>query len=369
MPPDAKERNAATAVAVLAASYPGDPNEPARWDDYARLAPHILANGRLGDHHQNFRHLLLRTITYLCDTSHPETARSIAQELFDRWKRVLGPDHRDTLTAAASLTAALVWLGEHAQAKAIGEDARQRAEHELGADHPVTLRLAMTTTALTWIVPDELIADRSPDSPGPDRRHDDTLRRASRSLGSDHPITLGVELLSITQRLVTQRDYTILRMQCESALQRARNRLGPQHPTTLGLAADLSTILDLTGDAASSRQLAEETARLARLQPGPDHFVTMHADSALALVLAQHGDADQARALAETTLERCRNHLGSDHIITLCAEAALTIALIRLGATAQARSLGRKVLATSRDRLGMDNPFTLVVTRMLDLHS
>jgi hypothetical protein len=181
MPP-ATERNTRTAVAILAASYPGDPNEPARWDDYARLAPHILANGRLGDHHQDFRHLLLRTITYLSDTGHPETARSIAQELFDRWQRVLGPNHPDSLTAAASLTAALVWMGEHARAKTIGEDAHRRAEHELGADHPVTLRLATTTTALTWLVPDEPTPDRgSSDSQGPDRHHNDTLQRASRT--------------------------------------------------------------------------------------------------------------------------------------------------------------------------------------------
>jgi DNA-binding SARP family transcriptional activator len=369
MPPLEKERNGATAVAVLAASYPGDPNEPARWEDYARLAPHILAIGRLGDHHQNFRHLLLRTLTYLSDTGHPETARSIAQELFDRWQRVLGPNHLDTLTAAASLTATLVWLGEHAQAKAIGKDAKRRAERELGADHPVTLRLATTTTALIWIVPDGLTPGKgSSDFPGPEPLHDDTLQRASRSLGPDHPITLGVELLSITHRLATQGDYPILQIECESALRRARHRIGPHHPTALGLAADLSIILDLTGDTARSRSLAEETARLARLQPGPDHFVTLHADSALALVLAQHGDADRARALADETLKRCRNLLGSDHIITLCAEAALAVALIRLGATAQADSLGRKVLAASRDRLGVDNPITPVVTRMLDLH-
>ncbi len=364
MPPDVRERVTATAVAVLAASYPGNPNEPARWDDYARLAPHILANGRLGDHHQDFRHLLLRTITYLSDTGHPEMTRSIAQELLDRWQRVLGPNHPDTLTAAAALTAALVWMGEHAQAKAVGEDAHRRAEHVLGVDHPVTLRLATTTTALTWIVPDESTPARgSSASQASDRHHDDTLQRASRSLGPDHPITLGVQLLSVTHRLATKGDYPILRIECESALQLARNRLGSHHPTTLGLAADLSIILDLTGDTLSSRNLAEETARLARLQPGPDHFVTLHAESALALAMAQHGDADQARALAEETLGRCRDLLGSDHIITLCAEAALTVALTRLGATAQARTLGRKVLEASRGR-----SITPLVTRMLALH-
>ena len=65
IPPAQHDQRAATAVALLAAAYPGDPDEPANWAGYARLAPHVLATSPLGDDHQDSRHLLLRTITYL----------------------------------------------------------------------------------------------------------------------------------------------------------------------------------------------------------------------------------------------------------------------------------------------------------------
>jgi DNA-binding SARP family transcriptional activator len=371
IPRAAQERLIATDVALLAAAYPGDPNEPASWAGYARLAPHILATGPLGDHHQNFRHLLLRTITYLSDTGHPETARSIAHELFERWQRVLGPDHLDTLTAAASLTAVLIWLGEHTQARVIGDDALRRAQRELGPDHPVTLRLATSQTARTWLVPEAPAAQRESSNSKQTDSHDAALQRALLSLGPDHPITLGISLLAITQRMATLAlpgDTATLYSECRDALRRAGNRLGPHHPTTLGLAADLGLILLLLGDAEKARVIAEETVRRSRRRPGPDHFVTLHASTVLAFVTAQHGDAEQAHALGEEILKRCRNQLGPDHLITLCAAAAVTISLVRLGAKVQAQTLGQDVLAASENRLGPDHPITRTLTHMLPLN-
>ena len=100
-------RGIGRAVALLAAAYPGDPHDQANWAAYGRLAPHILATSPLGDAHQDTRYLLLRTITYLINAD-AQAAGLLAQELHERWQRVLGPDHLDTLTAAATRTMALV---------------------------------------------------------------------------------------------------------------------------------------------------------------------------------------------------------------------------------------------------------------------
>ncbi|HEY4993529.1 MAG TPA: FxSxx-COOH system tetratricopeptide repeat protein, partial [Nakamurella sp.] len=65
MPPGRHDQRAETAVALLAAAYPGDPHAPANWTAYARLAPHVLATSPLGDAREDSRSLLLRTITYV----------------------------------------------------------------------------------------------------------------------------------------------------------------------------------------------------------------------------------------------------------------------------------------------------------------
>ena len=57
------EHVAATAVTLLAAADPGDPNDPANWPLYIRLAPHVLAIGPLGDDHPDSRRLILAVVT------------------------------------------------------------------------------------------------------------------------------------------------------------------------------------------------------------------------------------------------------------------------------------------------------------------
>ena len=103
-------------------AHPGSPNDPASWSAYAELAPHVLAASPLGDDRADSRRLMLSTVDYLNTRGHSQTSRLIAQALLDRWRDHLGPAHPDTLRLATVLTFALAWLGEHEQARALGQD-------------------------------------------------------------------------------------------------------------------------------------------------------------------------------------------------------------------------------------------------------
>jgi transcriptional activator/tetratricopeptide repeat protein len=363
MPPDQHDQCAATAVALLAAAYPGDPHAPANWAAYGRLAPHILATSPLGDDRQDSRYLLLRTITYLSNAGDQQAARALAHELHERWQRVLGPDHPDTLTAASSLTVALIYLGEHEQAHVVGEDALHRARRVLGPDHPVTLRLAGAKITLTTLGP--TVGLESPGTEQVDAPGEDTLERLLRTQGPDHPGTL---LMSLTMgramALAVGGDAATARAECEDALRRSRDSLGPDHLTTLGLNATLTLILVLQGLTEQARTLGEDTVTRSRRRLGADHFITLLACATLALANARNGDAEQGRALGEETMERARNSLGPDHPMTLTAAAAVTMSLARLGATEQAHILAADMVARARNRLGPDHPFTRILTRI-----
>ena len=364
MRPGQRDQRAATAVALLAAAYPGDPHALANLAAYGRLAPHVLATSPLGDDRQDSRDLLLRTITYLINTG---AARLITLELHERWQRILGPDHPDTLTAAAYLTLALVYLGKEEQAHVVGEDALARARRVLGPDHPVTLLLASSTVALIALGPtaptDGL---QSPDTEQVDALGEDTMQRLLRTLGPDHPITLVLSANMAPGRafaLALEGDAATASAECEDALRRARNSLGPDHPATLGLAATLTLILALQGS--TERALGEETVARSRRQLGADTFTTLNACAMLAFANAHNGDAEQGRVLGEDTLERARNSLGADHPITLGAAAAVSISLARLGAKDQAKTLAADTAARARNRLGPDHRFTRFLTRVL----
>jgi hypothetical protein len=111
MPPDRQQATAHGAAALLAAATPGDPEDPASWAGYARLAPHVLATAPLGDHDAASRRLVLDTIRYLQVRRDSHAGRVVGEPLLDRWRAILSPDHPDTLTAASTLTLALAQLG------------------------------------------------------------------------------------------------------------------------------------------------------------------------------------------------------------------------------------------------------------------
>jgi hypothetical protein len=271
LPPDRQQAVTDRVLALLAAAHPGNPTDPASWDTYARLAPHVLATSPLGDDHADSRQLMLGTIDYLSIRGDSRTSRLLAQELLDRWRRGLGPDHPDTLTMAAALAFALARMGQAEQARTLGQDTLERCRRVLGPDHPATLTtVAALTFALTVIGEAE----------------------QAHALGQD-------------------------------TLERSRRVLGPDHPTTLAMAAALAFALAWMGQGEQARTLGQDTLERSRRVLGPDYPTTLTSAAAVTFALARMGQAEQAGALGQDTLERCRRILGPNHPTTLRLAQAL----------------------------------------------
>jgi hypothetical protein len=186
--PAQQQTTADRVLALLAGGHPGTPNDPANWKWYAQLAPHVLATSALGDDRADSRRLMLSTIDYLNTRGDSQASRLITQQLLDRWRHHLGPDHPDILQSAAVLTFALVNLdkaeqarGEAEQARRLGQDSLERCRRVLGPDHMITVDCAAgLTVALARLGEAEQASALG----------QDTLERSRRALGPDHPITL-----------------------------------------------------------------------------------------------------------------------------------------------------------------------------------
>jgi hypothetical protein len=157
--PDRQQATAQRAVALLAAAYPGDPEDPASWPGHAALASHVLAADPLADASPAGRHLVLDTTRYLEARGDSHASRAVAEQLLDRWRSVLGPDHPNTLTAASTLILALAQLGEVEPARALGQDTLQRCRRVLGPDHPTTLYLTWAASSGQLLLGDEAVGD------------------------------------------------------------------------------------------------------------------------------------------------------------------------------------------------------------------
>jgi hypothetical protein len=357
LPPDRQHATTQRVVALLAAAHPGDPENPVSWPAYAQLAPHVLATAPLSDHHPASRHLALDTARYLQIRGDSHASRAVCEQLLDRWRSLLGPDHPDTLTSASTLTLTLTGLGEVEQARTLGEDTLQRCRRVLGWDHATTL---WTAAALT-------VALASAGEAQPARAlGEDTRQRCRRVFGPDHGTAL-LAAAALTGALASVGEVEPARALGQDTLQRCRRVLGPDHAITLGVAAALTLALAQMGEAQPARALGQDTLQRCRRVFGPHHLGTLLAAAALTLALVGLGEVEPARALGEDTLQRCRRVFGPDHTTTLWAATGLTLALVRLGQAELARALGQDTLQRCRRMLRPNHAIILYLTRAVSI--
>jgi hypothetical protein len=326
LPCDRQQATAQRVVTLLAAASPGDPEESVNWADYARLVPHVLATCPLGDYSPAGRQLILDATRYQQAHGDSHAGRAVSEHLLHRWRSILGPDNPDTLTAASSLTVALISAGEAEPARTLGEDTLQRCRRVLGPDHVVTLwaaaGLTLALAELGEAEPARVLGE-------------DTLQRCRRVLNGNHAITL-LAATALTLALNQLGEAEPARALGQDTLESCRRVFGPDHATTLAAAAGLTLSVVRLGEAEPARALGQDTLQRCHGMLGPDHPTTLLAATALTLALNQLGEAEPARALGQDTLQRCRRVLGPNHPIMLYLTQPTGITHLRLGGDAAA---------------------------------
>lgn len=361
--PQRQQEIGALAVSLLSASHPGDPGNPANWPTYARLAPHVLATSQLlgdendGDTDPDGYALMLDTVQYLNARGDTRASQLIAEELLQRWRRVLGPMHPTTLKLAGILTAALAWLGEGERACQLGGDTLEKCRRTLGPDHPITLSVATyLTSGLGWIGENEQAAALG----------HDTLQRCRRTLGSDHPITLG-SAAQWAFTLLGMGDVESVRTLSQETWQGCQQMLGPDHPTTQLAAAALTYARAWLGEAQAACALGIDSVQRCQQAFGLDHWLTLLTQAALTFGLVALPDGPRACDTSKDMVQRARQAFGADHWVTLLAAAARTFALMSVGDRESAHTLGADTLARCTTTLGSQHPIAVNLQQVLQI--
>ena len=357
LPPERQSAVGSLAVILLSASHPGDPNDPATWSGYTRLAPHVLATSGLGDGEPAGRELMLDTLRYLNIRGDSTASRLIAEELLGRWQRELGPTHPSTLDLAALLTFVLAWLGEAERARTVGLDTLQKCRQTLGPDHPTTLCSATyLTSALVWLGDGEQAASLG----------HDTLQRCRKTLGPDHPTTLG-SAAQFAFTLLTLGQVDAARILSTQTLELATKDLGSDHPTTLLAAIALTFALAWMGQGESAGAIGGPTVERCRQALGPDNWLTLIAAAGQTFALVAAADGFRARELSTDIVDRSRRVLGADHWASMLVAAARTFALLGCGDTEDALALGTDTLERCRRSLGPEHPIAVSLTQQMGM--
>jgi DNA-binding XRE family transcriptional regulator len=307
--------------AILAASDPGDPDDPATWPRWARLMPHLLAAALAGTGNPGLRQLACRGCRYLIARGDTRTAVGLAGDLRPRWRDRLGADHEHTLAIGTYLGWALEEMGRWAEARDLVQDVLDRRRQVLGEDHPDTLTSAHDLASNLRLL-GEVQAARELDQ--------DTLDRRRRVLGQDHPDTLQ-SANQLAMVLASLGEVQAARDLAQDTLDRRRRVLGEDHPDTLDSLNNLGVHVRLRSELQAARDLHQDALERKLRVLGQDHPSTLFTANNLAVDLRALGQVQAARDLDQDTLDRRRRILGENHPDTLTSADNLAADLRALG--------------------------------------
>jgi hypothetical protein len=342
-------------------------------DHWAALAPHLLATEPAGSTDPALRAAAGRLVLHLLDRAEPRAAQAIAAGLAGSWRRLLGPDHPQTLAAATWQARALLALGAVREAGPLIADVVDRCRATLGDEHPHTRHALAEQAQVRTVLGDyaggrDLYGQVRAAAPGPD--HPDTLRAAAglarclnllgqpaealtagqdtharyrRVLGADHPDTLRAAIEPAVSLAALGRDVEATRQALDTQA-RCRRIFGPEHPQTLAAAHCLAAIRHGAGDRAEGRRMHQDVLARRTAALGPDHPDTLRSAFAVAVALLATGAVLPARTLLDETLGRLVIALGPEHPLTRNVRERRRQARLLMGGTAGTRKKppGRK---------------------------
>jgi non-specific serine/threonine protein kinase/serine/threonine-protein kinase len=233
-------------------------------------------------------------------------AEKLLRAALDTRRRVLGPEHPDTLRTMRSLASTLILRGQYPEAEKLADEAMIAQRRTLGPEHPDTLQSANT---LGWV-----------------------FQQEGRFVEAE----------------------TLLR----KTMAAQRRVVGSEDLATLATVADLAFTLQQEHKYPEAERLLNENLTIERRVFGPEHNETIASMSRLATTLSSEGrDADAEPLLREILKTRLRI-LGREHTITLATMNNLGSVLLREGRYPEADQLLREALDLQVRILGPEHPNT-----------
>ena len=330
------------AAALIEAAIPSDTDQPETWPVCAALLPH--ARAALSDDSDGTALIA----NYLGSSGSYATARDLQRRVFDARKRVLGPEHRKTLTARYQLAHWTGEAGDPAAARDMYGELPSVLERVSGPEHPDTLTLRHQLALWTGKAGD-LAAARD--------MYAELLPVRERLSGPEHPFTLKTRH-ELARTTAATGDLTARDLFAE--LLQVRERVsGPDHPDTLAVRSELANWTGVAGDPAAARDMYAELLPARERVLGPEHPFTLAIRHQLALWTGAAGDPIAARDSFAELLPALERVLGPEHPDSLITRSCLVDWIGEAGDETAARDMYAELLPTLERILGPEHPDTL----------
>lgn len=255
------------ALEMVATAPDLDPELPANWPFYRRLAPHVTALATApvsGKPTYASRRMDLATLRYLQMTGQNRLVISTSRHLVAAWSASLGERHPDVLNAMNRLGGSLLLTRDIDAASEVLERTYRLRVEVLGHDHPDTA-ISANNLALCLKQAGDLAAAKT--------LLQDALAATAEALTEDHPSVL---LLTgnLGAVLTGLEDFDGALDLYRTTLDRVTETMGDEHPDAISLMGSIAMCHRMRGDEVSGLGVLEAAYPLARRVLGLGHPTT-----------------------------------------------------------------------------------------------
>jgi len=293
--------------------------------------------------------LAFRISRYLLNRGTYNAANMLAEQALERYEKVLGKEHPDTLRCMNNLAWVLDSQGKYDEAEEMYRRTLELRERVLGKKHPDMLG-SMNNFAV--VLKNQGKYDEA------EEMHRRTLEGYQTVLGKEHPDTLSSmnNLALVLSRQGKHDEAEEIHRQEQGLSEKV---LGKEHPDTLMSMSNLAGVLDSQGKYDESEEMHRWTLKLREKVLGKEHPDTLSSMNSLAAVLWSQGKYDESEETFRRTLELRDRVLGKEHPDTLMSIYWLAYLLKSRKQYDDSSILYQRALSGYKERLGLDHPTTL----------
>jgi len=291
-------------------------------------------------------HLLYQTAGYLQRSARYDQAETLHQQALGIRKKVLGPEHPDTVDSLTMLAWIYYAEGKYSQAKQFSEQALTIRKKVLGPEHPDT------ASSLSQLA---VIYRKQGNYPLAEQFHQQSLEIFIQKKGLESADTaFGLQNLAGLYR--TQRKFAQAESLAQKALAIREKILGFEHPDTAFSLTTLAQLYQTQGKYGQAEQLYQRALKIREKILGPEHPSVAFIFNNLARLYQTQGKYGQAEQLYQRALEIYEQTVGSDTADTAFTLDRLAKLYRTQGKNEQAELLYRRVLEISEKLLGPEHP-------------
>ncbi|KAI0398797.1 P-loop containing nucleoside triphosphate hydrolase protein [Xylaria palmicola] len=322
-------------ISRMAEAFPSGEFE--NWDRCQKLFPHaekaVQYRPEEESSQEEWALLLYKGSWYAAEQGRYTISEAMARISQDTRKRVLGPEHPDTLNSMSNLASTYWNQGRWKEAETLEVQVVETQKMVLGPEHPNTLN-SMANLALTYSN-----QGRWKEAEMLDVQVMETWKTV---LGPKHPDTLiKAEMLDV------------------QVIETRKTVLGPEHPNTLNSMANLASTYRNQGRWKEAETLEVQVIETQKTVLGPEHPNTLNSMANLASTYSNQGRWKEAEMLYVQVIETRKTVLGPKHPDTLISMANLASTYWNQGRWKKAETLEVQVIETQKTVLGPEHPDTL----------